>query len=214
MVEINLVKINLGCGLSVVGGWLNFDGSPTVRLQRLPVVGAVFKRVVGPKFPDLVKYGDVVAGLPMDSQSVDLVYSSHMLEHLSLEDLKLALAEIKRVLKPGGVFRAVLPDLAVSIDEYINNDKASAGTQFLKDTILGIERRPNGISGKLRSLLGNSNHLWMWDYKGIQEELNLAGFSNISRCYYNDSGVPDFSEVEDADRWHNCLGFECQAPIV
>ena len=208
-----MIKINLGCGLDAIDDWLNFDGSPSVRFQRLPVIGAAFKKLIGPKFPDTVKYGNVVSGLPLADNSVDIIYSSHMLEHLSLEDFKLSLIEIKRVLKPGGKFRAVLPDLEILIKDYVNSDDPNAASQFLKDTILGVEKRPKGIMEKLRSLIGNSNHLWMWDYKGMKDELNLIGFGDIHRSYFNDSGILDFSEVEDASRWENCLGFECQKPL-
>ncbi len=207
-----MIKINVGCGLSVVEGWSNFDGSPTVRLQKLYGIGGFFKMALKPRFPSNVIYGDVVKGLTLTSGSVDLVYSSHMLEHLSLEDFRLALLEIKRVLKPGGVFRAVLPDLEVSVDDYIKNTDPRANTQFLRDTMLGVEKRPRTFLAQCRSLVGNSNHLWMWDYRGMAEELRLIGFTDISRSYYNDSKIPDFSEVEDVDRWESCLGFECQKP--
>ena len=204
-----MLKVNLGCGLSVVDNWINLDGSTTVRLQKSTVLGFFFRAVLKPRFPSEVNYGDVTRGLPLASGSVDLLYSSHMLEHLSLEGFWLALGEIQRVLKPGGVFRAVIPDLEASISDYFANTNANANTQFLQDTLLGIEKRPNSVWANCRSLFGNTNHLWMWDYKGIEEELKSAGFSEISRAEYNDSKIIDFSEVEDSGRWHNCLGFQC-----
>ena len=207
-----MVKINLGCGLSITEGWLNIDGSPTVRLQRLSGVGAIFRALVKPTFPKSVVYGNVVDVLPVASDSVDIVYSSHMLEHLSLEDFRLAIVEIKRVLKPGGCFRGVLPDLETSAKEYLANTDADANTQFLRETMLGIERRPKGFFEKFRALFGNSNHLWMWDYKGIEEELRSAGFSGITRAEFNDSKIKDFHEIEDSERWKGCLGFECSTP--
>jgi SAM-dependent methyltransferase len=45
--------------------------------------------------------------LPLESASIDLVYSSHVLEHV--DDLPALLAEIARVLKPQGYMLAVLP---------------------------------------------------------------------------------------------------------
>jgi len=91
-----MIKMNLGCGLSIANGWINVDGSPTVRLQRLPIVGAFFRLTISPKFPASVKYGDVCTSLPFPNESVDIIYSSHMLEHLSLEDFRLALEEITK----------------------------------------------------------------------------------------------------------------------
>ena len=159
-----------------------------------------------------MKYGDVCTRLPFPDESVDIIYSSHMLEHLSLEDFRLALCEIKRILKPGGVFRSVIPDLEVSIKDYLASSDTNASIQFLENTLLGIEKRPKKFLAKCRSLFGNSNHLWMWDYKGIEEELKSAGFSEISRAEFNDSKITDFAEIEDSERWDGCLGFECSKP--
>tara|TARA_B110000879_G_scaffold134833_1_gene176377 strand:- start:10 stop:633 length:624 start_codon:yes stop_codon:yes gene_type:complete len=206
------LKVNLGCGLSVVDGWINIDGSPTVKLQKLIGVGIIFRAVLKPTFPSVVVYGDVTTGLKLANESVDILYSSHMLEHLSLTDLKCALVEIKRVLKPGGVFRSVLPDFEVCIKEYLASNDEGASTQFLQKTMLGIEKRPKGLLANLRNLFGNANHLWMWDYKGIKQQLELAGFCEISRAGFNDSEIADFSEVEDIKRWEKCLGFECVNP--
>tara|TARA_A100001015_G_scaffold319645_1_gene443192 strand:- start:5597 stop:6223 length:627 start_codon:yes stop_codon:yes gene_type:complete len=205
-------KVNLGCGLSVVPGWHNIDGSPTVRLQRMIGVGGLFRLLVKPDFPSEVIYGNVVKGLPLESNSIDILYSSHMLEHLALIDFRLALSEISRVLKPGGVFRGVLPDLEIIVKDYSDSVEPNACSKFLRDSLLGIENRPSSIMGKLHSLIGNSNHLWMWDYKGIEEELRLAGFLCISRAEFNDSKNKDFAEIEDIERWEGCLGFECSNP--
>jgi len=80
---------------------LNFDASPTLRVQRLPLAG--FLRVPGgPVFPANVRYGDIVKGLPVEATSCRAVYCSHVLEHLSLSDFRLALANTKAVLAEGG----------------------------------------------------------------------------------------------------------------
>jgi len=49
-------------------------------------------------------------GLP--SESIDLVLCLDVIEHLNPEDQEKALLEIKRILKPGGVFYATIPNLA------------------------------------------------------------------------------------------------------
>lgn len=40
--------IQYGCGLSAPAGWRNFDSSPTLRAQRLPVLGARLHRIGAP----------------------------------------------------------------------------------------------------------------------------------------------------------------------
>jgi|GEM_PF-4523785 len=99
----NSLYVQYGCGLSAPDGWLNFDASPTLRLQRLPFgLGAAAKRFIQPRFPENVRYGDVTSGLPLQDNCCKYVYCSHILEHLAVEDLRRALKETWRILEPGG----------------------------------------------------------------------------------------------------------------
>ncbi len=183
-----------------------------MRLQRLPLIGRLAKSFIKPTFPDLVRYGDIAKGLPEVESSVDRVYCSHILEHLSLEDCRFALAEVHRILKPGAIFRGVLPDLEADARAYLANSSADACSAFMKFTCLGQLARPRGLIGHLRAALGNSQHLWMWDYKGLASELQSAGFIDIRRAEYGDSTYAEFAVVEDPGRWYGCLGFECRKP--
>lgn len=205
-------KINFGCGLSVVSGWTNFDASPTLRLQRLPVFGRVAQSLTQPIFPIGAVFGDVVRGLPVAASSTDRVYCSHVLEHLALIDFRKALADVLRILKPGGVFRGVLPDLEHEVRMYLANPAQDACSSLMLGTYLGVMERPKGLTGLARSFLGNSHHLWMWDYKGISAELETAGFVDVRRAEYCDSEFDEFNAAEDPSRWSNCLGFECRKP--
>jgi SAM-dependent methyltransferase len=197
-----------GCGPSAPQGWVNFDASPTLRLQRLPLIGKIITqgRVV---FPKNVFFGDVVKGLPIGSASCRNVYCSHVLEHLSLVEFRKALRETLRVLKPGGVFRGVLPDLEVLAKAYVADGTPSAALTFMRDSMLGVCERRHGLRGLASAALGNSHHLWMWDYKAVAAELAQAGFVEIRRASFGDSGDEAFDVVEDRSRWDGCLGFHC-----
>lgn len=203
--------IQYGCGWSAPTGWRNFDASPTLRFERLPILGRLYTKNAS-RFPDNVEYGDIVKGLPISLESCDGVYCSHILEHLSLEDFKTALYNTKRILKPGGVFRLVLPDLEYSINRYVTNasNNTDAAHEFMRETSLGYEKRPKGLKNVILSLLGNSHHLWMWDYKAIEKELQVVGFVDIRRAYFGDSSDIKFLEVDNKGRWENALGVECR----
>ena len=56
--------------------------------------------------------------------SVDIVYASHLFEHLSLKSATLFLQESYRCLMPGGVIRIVVPDLFKIAKRYINEYNA------------------------------------------------------------------------------------------
>jgi ubiquinone/menaquinone biosynthesis C-methylase UbiE len=189
---------------------MNVDASPVLRLQRLPLVGGLLRRITEPKFSPRVHHADVVHGLALADGSADLVYTSHVLEHLARREFDVALAEIHRVLAPGGVFRSVLPDLEFEARQYLASTASDRASEFMRATLLGVERRERGLMPALRAWLGNSSHKWMWDFVSISDRLAAAGFTQIRRASTGDSAEPAFAEVENAERWENCLGFECR----
>ena len=83
------MKLHLGCGKRRLEGYLNVDA----RLE------------VG---PDLV--ADVTALTGFEDGSAELVYACHVLEHIPRGQVDAALAEWRRVLKPGGLLRISVPD--------------------------------------------------------------------------------------------------------
>ncbi|MEO2012814.1 MAG: methyltransferase [Fuerstiella sp.] len=203
--------VQFGCGLSAPEQWRNFDASPTLRFEQIPVLGRVYSRN-RERFPDSVEFGDIVSGLPVTSGSCKGVYCSHVLEHLALEDFRVAIQNTSEMLQSGGCFRFVLPDLEDAIDRYKSDSTSDAAFGFMQDTILGKEKRNRGISAFLSEWLGNYQHLWMWDYKSIVRELRDVGFVNVRRAYFGDSEDTMFNLTEDETRWENALGVECQKP--
>jgi hypothetical protein len=201
--------IHFGCGLCAPVEWSNYDSSPTLQLEKLPLVGALVPAGPYGRFPKNVLYGDIVKGLPVAPATAELVYCSHVLEHLSLADLRTALRNCRRMLQEGGVFRLVLPDVEYMIEQYRNDVSEQAAIRLMEHTLLGCPKRDRGLRGFVRSWLGNSRHLWMWDYKSLAAELRDAGFHNVRRAAYNDSLHEAFRLVEQADRWANELGIEC-----
>jgi len=201
--------IHFGCGLCAPTEWTNYDSSPTLRLQQLPLIGRFVPAGPYGRFPKNVLYGDIVKGLPVARGTAELLFSSHVLEHLSLTDLRTALRQCRLMLRAGGVFRVVLPDLEFLIDQYRIDATEDAAIRFMENTLLGRRTREIGVRGFARSWLGNSQHLWMWDYKALAAELSKAGFNRIRRAHHNDSGLEPFRFVETADRWADALGIEC-----
>lgn len=69
---------------------------------------------------------DIVASIsdmsPIQSESFDALYSSHNIEHLYPHEVKNAIAEFARVLKPDGFALITCPDLQI-LAQYIAEDK-------------------------------------------------------------------------------------------
>ncbi|HSW65485.1 MAG TPA: methyltransferase domain-containing protein, partial [Dissulfurispiraceae bacterium] len=82
--------LNLGCGQRYHSGWTNVD----FKANSCEVIAH-----------------DLGKGLPFDSNSFNVVYHSHLLEHFSKEYAFTFLKNCFRVLKSGGIIRVVVPDL-------------------------------------------------------------------------------------------------------
>jgi len=201
--------IQFGCGLCAPPGWRNFDVSPTLRLQRLPLIGSRLHGKNIPFFPANAEYGDIVQGLPVPFKSCRAVYCSHVLEHLALDDFRIALKNVYACLQDGGVFRFVVPDLEILARNYLGSPEADASLTFMEQACLGRRSRPRTLKAFVRDWMGNSSHLWMWDFRSMSAELSRVGFRQIRRASFGDSGDPRFNEVEEASRWEGCLGMEC-----
>jgi len=81
--------LNIGCGAWSHPGWVNID-----------LWGVA----------DVICH-NITEGLPFSDENFDVVYHSHLLEHIPLIEALSFMKECHRVLKPGGVIRILVPDL-------------------------------------------------------------------------------------------------------
>lgn len=85
-----LLRLQLGCGGRFHPAWVNVD--------------------LHPQHPSVRRH-DVTAPLPFPDCHFDALYHAHLLEHLPRPQALPFLRECRRVLKPGGILRVVVPDL-------------------------------------------------------------------------------------------------------
>lgn len=205
--------VQFGCGVCAPQDWLNFDAGPAFWLQsRLPFVSSLLKKRGFPEYPKNIKYGDVIKGLPVPAQSAQAVYCSHVLEHMALDELRTTLRNVFLYLRPGGTFRLVVPDLEHLMKTYLADADAGAASRFMQDSYLGEKNTIRGAKALPSALFGRSRHLWMWDFKGMREELEAVGFTDVRRAQFGDSPDHHFNQVESEGRWKDCLGIECRRP--
>jgi SAM-dependent methyltransferase len=123
--------LNLACGDQAHPEWTNVEFWPHCVRYRAPLVGPVFRRLDRDKArPDgrgvPVRFADLRDGIPYPDESFDAVYHSNFLEHLDRPDAQALLRECRRVLRPGGVLRVVVPDLEVQARAYLDALAATA----------------------------------------------------------------------------------------
>src|SRR5579871_2098668 len=98
-----LKMLNVGCGSYFDRRWTNIDIYSTS--------------------PEVIQH-DITQGLPFSDRSFDVVYHSHILEHLDRESGASLMRECYRVLKPNGILRVVVPDLEFSCKLYLQSLEA------------------------------------------------------------------------------------------
>lgn len=93
--------VNIGSSGRIFPGFVNYDIANVPGVQRV----------------------DVRLGIPLPDGSAKVVVASHVLEHLHpFTELPNVLKEIHRVLAPGGLLRAAVPDLELLAKAYATND--------------------------------------------------------------------------------------------
>jgi hypothetical protein len=206
--------VQYGCGTCAPAEWLNFDASARIRLERIPGVRLLIAQIIGLSFPFNVRYGDIVEGLPIPDGSAAGVYASHVLEHLALEDCRIALRNTFRMLKSGGTFRLLVPDLVGLVRFYlvrVERGDPESCHWLMRATELGSERR-EGVLKSLITSFRTSKHLWMWDANSLSAELERVGFVGIRQWQFGDSPDRLFSLVEEKARFDGSCALEALKP--
>jgi predicted SAM-dependent methyltransferase len=165
-------RLNWGCGSHTARGWVNTDIK---------------------EGPGIDVSADILDGLPFDGDSFDYVVSIHALPELSYPELVPALAELRRVLKPGGVLRLGLPDLRKGIAAY----EAGDGDYFQvpEDEL----QTPGGRFIVHMLWYGYTRTLFTPDF--VHELLDKAGFDQIRDCAFGqtDSGHQEITVLDNRE---------------
>lgn len=154
------MKLHLGCGDKILKGFINID-------------------VRNSEGVDLIS--DISKLETIDDNSVELIYSSHVLEHFGRHIYKRVLQTWYNKLKPGGILRIAVPNFE-SIVDYYNKHK------------------------DIRPLIGllyggqtyeQNYHYCGYDFKSLSEDLSEIGFKNVQRYDWRKTEhfqIDDFSQ--------------------
>jgi predicted SAM-dependent methyltransferase len=213
--------LHLGCGTVTPVEWTNVDGSFNAWLTQhrflrklVGLVHLVPRDSMETQWPKNIVVADLRKRLNFPDNSFDAVYSSHTIEHLFHNQALDVLKEARRVLKPGGHCRTMVPDLGAIIRDYVEQMRLlHAGTpapppgddpgRHLIGRLLMREesRKRSGILiGLYRNLTDFHAHKWMYDNNSLTKLMIEAGFVNCRQRSYLDSEIPHIEKVELENR--------------
>jgi|GEM_PF-3172530 predicted SAM-dependent methyltransferase/GT2 family glycosyltransferase len=157
------LKLNIGCGDMVIPGWIGVD-----------------------KYYEKADQQWDAIDLPLPKNSVDEIYSSHLIEHFHFHDGEKVLKEWYRVLKPGGILTIETPDLLATCKKFVESDEQ--GRIALYPQLFGYPWDKG------------QTHLFVYTPTQLRWSLEQIGFKDIHQ--------------EPALRWTNivdtCMKFVCK----
>ena len=156
--------------------------------------------------------GPLIAGdaenMDIPSSSCDVVFCSHMFEHIPHVKLPRVIAEINRILRPGGILRILTPDLEKITKAYVSKDSAFFDQARNEDETIRTDLGLGGmlmnfivspgqdtvlIDRGLQNFIAGYAHLYCYDYDMLATMLNAIGF-NPRKAEFNDSTLPELRE--------------------
>lgn len=116
----------------------------------------------------------------LPDESCEIVFCSHVFEHIPHTQLPLVLSEINRVLCPGGVLRILTPDLAVIAKAYVEKDEEYFQKLLEEDESI---RTDLGFGGKFMNFLVSPGQ----DTVLLNRDLNkfIAGYAHLYSYDYH-----------------------------
>lgn len=135
------MKLHIGCGKVYLHGWTNVD---------------IFSSVAADLYCDITR-------LPYSAESFDLIYASHVLEHVHRHMVLATLQHWRDMLKSGGVLRLAVPDFAACCEWY----RRTGDLESLMGLLYGGQNYPK------------NSHTIIFDEGSLTSALAKAGFTEV-----------------------------------
>ncbi len=185
--------VNIGCGDQGKTGWVNVD------CRALPGVNCIC---------------DPRQQLPFSDSSVRAIYTEHFFEHIDYtEEVPVFLDECLRVLKPGGLLRIVVPDIAKYIAAY--SEMGWEAMHKLRTIDDQLHDAANGSQWHTKMEVLNHlfrqghEHKYAYDSETLKWVLEHCGFKNVTVSECGQSRDPECA-IDNSSRSFESLYVEAE----
>lgn len=185
---------NLGCGMRCLPGWSNVDGSLTALFgsRTFSFINRILYKLAGSsEFYTFEQYDEVIKkngllfynlknGVPFAKNSLDVIFTSHFLEHLTEADGLSFLRDCYRAMKVGALMRILVPDLDFAAKLYVSGR----------------------VDEMLRSFYYTSDrfdfhaHKYGYNFNSLEERLKKLGFKEIKKQDFKKGECPDINLLD------------------
>ncbi len=154
------MKLHLGCGNKHITGFINIDARKTNEADEVDDVKT------------LSKY---------ENNSINLIYASHLLEHMTRIEYTSVLTRWYKLLKNDGILRIAVPD----IEQVFNHYAKYKDLRILRGLLWGGQT------------YGFNYHYCGWDFNTLKADLEKVGFKKVKKYDWRKtehSHIDDFSQ--------------------
>lgn len=171
----SIVKLQLGCSRHFLPDWLNTDIS-----LRGCLAGSV--------------YMDASKRFLLPDNSVDYIYTEHMIEHLNYNQVHSMLSECFRVMKKGGVLRIATPNY-LFLDDLYKHPGKEINRKYIEWAAEkgNIPAMPILVINRFHTSWG---HQIIYDKDSLAALLKESGFTNVCECKMSISEHEPLNNVE------------------
>ena len=172
-------KIHFGGGKDKLEGFLNTD-----IIGKIPI--------------------NMAKKLPFPTDSVDVIFSCHVIEHLYYKQFRTFMKESSRILKDGGLHIIMTPSLTRLIDALYYNKELKPILLKGHEKLAGIELDPATFLNRMMNTY--YGHRFLHDLESVSRVAKSSGYSNskiISISEIPDDIIKKYANMREnrGDRW-------------
>tara|TARA_B100001059_G_scaffold77903_1_gene75675 strand:- start:17976 stop:18623 length:648 start_codon:yes stop_codon:yes gene_type:complete len=119
---------------------------------------------------------DLRNGIPLKDKTVDVIYTSHMLEHIPYNQLIKFIGECKRVLKSKGIFSVCVPNAELYLDAYNQNRNFKTVADMYQKGIIDTGSCMDQVNYEVYM---DGEHCYMFDKENLINTIKKGGFNNV-----------------------------------